>query len=89
MIKDMVLSDIKTDSKEGKMLVAAIAILTTIEHKNIDSGRFGSSITPEDAIRELSKLANMLYYAEEYSLWLKATKRENLISDILNEKRPE
>jgi hypothetical protein len=89
MIRDMVLSDISTKSKEGKMLMAAMAILTTINQSHIDSGRFGSNITPQKAIDELVKLANSMYYAEEYNLWLKATKRNNLISDILDEKRPD
>jgi hypothetical protein len=87
MIKHKELSDIDTSTKEGQLLMAAIAILTSINESHIKSGRWGSTSSPNDAVEKISDLANQMYYAEEYILYKKTMKRESIIDDILNEKR--
>lgn len=84
MIKHKELSDIDTSTQEGKLLIAAIAILTSIDESHIKSGKCGSSSSPIDAIEKISNLANQFYYAEEYDLYIKTMKRESIIDDILN-----
>lgn len=89
MIKHKELSDINASTQEGKLLIAAIAILTSIDESHIKSGKWGSGSSPIDAIEKISNLANQLYYAEEYDLYKKTMKRDSRIDDILNEKRPD
>lgn len=72
MIQYSKLKDINTNLEEGKILMAALAILTSIDDKHINIGRWGSSLHPDKCVEQLVELANEIYYEEEL-------KRENLI----------
>ena len=77
------LTDINLNSTEGKLLMAAIAILTTIDHKHITSGNWGGSITPDTAVKKITELANKIYYEEEFKAEQQRIIRDNNINKIL------
>jgi len=82
LVKDLTDLDLSTD--EGKMLMAAIAILTTIDENHLKESRFGTKSTPYGVIKELSHLSNKMYYEEEYKSYLKSEKRDEKIKNIMN-----
>lgn len=80
--------DIKFDNfdhstNEGKMLLAALAILTTIDHEDINSRKYGGSTHPYDAFDSVLDLANKIYYEDEYKLYLSSVERDNKINDVI------
>ena len=84
MIEHSQLSDINMNSKEGQLLMAAVAILTSIEYKHITSGKWGSSLHPDKAVKQISDLANKIYYEQEWEEEQKRINRDNNINKILN-----
>ena len=84
MIKLDTIREIDSSSKEGKMLIAALSILTSIDKKQIDDQEFGGMTHPDDALQKVIKISNQIYYEEEYKLHLKSLKRDNKINNILN-----
>lgn len=75
--------DFSTNSIEGKLLLAALAILTTISEKHLNEKRFGTSTHPDDALKEIVNLANRMYYEEEYKQWKHTEKRNTKIDNLL------
>jgi hypothetical protein len=69
-----------TSSDEGKLLLSAIAILTSISHKDIDERKFGGTVSPDSALSGVQDLANKIYYEEE---WKSAQIKENRNKKIL------
>lgn len=82
MIKFKGISDFNHDSEEGKVLFAAIAILTSIEHRHIDSGQFGSHSHPDVVLRYVTDLANKLYYEEEWKIEKLIKDRDSKIEEL-------
>jgi len=72
---------IETD--EGKMLLAALAILTSIDCEDITSGKFGGMTHPQDAFESVMELANKIYYEDEYELYLSSLERDKKIDSLL------
>lgn len=83
MIQHSKLTDIDLNSTEGKLLMAAIAILTSIEEKHIISGKWGSSLNPDKAVEKITELANKIYYEEEWLAEQIKLNRDNKINKIL------
>jgi len=83
MIEHFKLTDINIQSNEGKLLMAAVAILTSIDHKHIISGRWGGTITPDTAVKQITELSNKIYYEEEYKAEQQRIERDNKINKIL------
>ncbi len=82
MINIKKLPDIN-DSEEGKVLVAAIAILTSIDRDDI--GKYwGGMIHPDDALERVVDLANKICYEEEWKLEKIRENRENSINKIVD-----
>jgi len=77
------LTDININTTEGKLLMAAVAILTSIEHKHLISNKWGGMITPDTAVQQISELANKIYYEEEYKQEQIIKQREETINKIL------
>jgi hypoxanthine phosphoribosyltransferase len=77
------LTDIDLNSTEGKLLMAALAILTTIDYKHIASGNWGTSITPDTAVKQITELANKIYQEEEWKAEQQRIIRDNNINKIL------
>lgn len=83
MIEHSKLTDINLNSTEGKLLMAAIAILTSIEPKHIISGKWGSSLNPDKAVEKITELANKIYYEEEWRKEQFIKERDIKINKIL------
>lgn len=78
------ISNINIETPEGKLLMASIAILTSIEEKHIKSGEWGPSLNPDDALQQISTLANKIYYQKEWEQEQIIKKRDQNINRILN-----
>jgi hypothetical protein len=80
-------NQIDCDTDEGKLLLAAISILTSIQTEDIKRRRWGGTISPDQAFNQISDLANRIFYEKEYTLEVKRKrkekKRNRLISRIL------
>lgn len=75
--------DMKTD--EGKLLLAALAILTTIKEEDIINGIYGETTTPDQVFGKIQNLANKIYYIEEYEKEQIRLKRENKIKKLFGD----
>jgi tRNA(Phe) wybutosine-synthesizing methylase Tyw3 len=75
------------NSDEGKILIAAIGILTSINRDDVDK-YWGGMIHPDDALERVVDLANKIFYQEEWQLeQIKEKikeKREDSINKILD-----
>jgi hypothetical protein len=47
---------------EGKLLMAAIAVLTSIDKKDICEGKYGGSNHPDVVMKNLWELANYIFH---------------------------
>jgi predicted metalloendopeptidase len=83
MIQHSQISDINTNTPEGQLLMAAVAILTSIEHKHITSGKWGSNLHPDKALKQLTDLTNKIYYEKEWEEEQKRIIRDEKINNIL------
>jgi hypothetical protein len=68
MIQYNNVSDFQCDSDEGKILLAAIAILTSIDKEDIDEKKWGGFVSPDKAVKQVVELANKIFYEEEWKL---------------------
>lgn len=75
--------DDKTD--EGKLLIAALAILTSIDTEDIKSGKWGGMTHPDEALDQIQDLANKIYFEEEWKSHQKSIDRDKKIIEVLNE----
>lgn len=88
MISKTKIKDIDNISDEGKLLFAALAILTSIDNKDIKNEKWGGMVHPDDALERIQDLANKMFYEEEYKSYLKSKERDNKINSILwNDKK--
>ncbi len=83
MISKNKITDINDISDEGKLLVAALAVLTSIDIKDIKNEKWGGMVHPDDALERIQDLANKIFYEEEYNSYLKSKERDNKINSIL------
>ena len=83
MINYKNIKDIK-DNEEGKLLLMAIAILTSINSKDIKSNKWGGMIHPDDALMKVQDLTNEVYYEEEWRSEQIKIIRNNKINSIIN-----
>jgi hypothetical protein len=77
------ITEISDISDEGKLLFAAVAILTSIDIKDIKNEKWGGMVHPDDALERIQDLANKIFYEEEYKSYLKSKERDNKINSIL------
>ena len=74
-------SNIDTNSKEGKMLIAALSMLTSM------NGEHNGMINPNDVLKKVIHIANLVYYDVEYMKYLElkniSDNREKTINDII------
>lgn len=89
MINHNKLTDIDINTEEGQLLMAAIAILTSIDHKHITSNKWGGTITPDVAVKQVAELANKIYYEQEWKMEQLRIERDNTINQILNNNQNE
>ena len=62
MIEVKTIKDFSDESKEGKLLLAALSILTSLD---IDENKWGGMTHPDDALRRVADIANKIYYEEK------------------------
>lgn len=84
MIQLKRISDFNADTDEGKLLVAAIAILTSIDKEDIKSNKWGGMVSPDTALEQIQDLANKIYFEQEYKIYLHQKERDNKIQNILH-----
>lgn len=89
MITVSSIRDIDDSTKEGKMLMAALSVLTSISHEQIDEHEYGGHTHPDDATERIANLANYIYYTEEYKrlelVKESSIKRDNTIDNIIDD----
>jgi hypothetical protein len=83
MINQKTIKDINDKTEEGKLLLMAISILTSIKPDDIKSDKWGGMVHPDDALTKVKDLANEIYYEEEYKAEKKRIMRDNKINSIL------
>ncbi|MCK9476789.1 MAG: hypothetical protein M0R46_12760 [Candidatus Muirbacterium halophilum] len=75
--------DMKTD--EGKLLLASLAILTTITEEDIINEIYGVTTTPDQVFDKIQILANKIYYNEEFEKEQIRLKRENKMKKLFGD----
>jgi hypothetical protein len=83
MIDYKKISDFNGDTLEGKLLLSAIAILTSIDQEDIKSCKWGGMTSPDTAMEQIVELTNKIFYEEEWKLEQERIKRDKKINQIL------
>jgi hypothetical protein len=83
MIDYKTISNINCDSSEGKLLLAAISVLTSVDHEDIKSCKWGGMTHPDTAMKQIVELTNKIFYEEEWKLEQERIKRDKKINQIL------
>lgn len=84
MIEWQNITEFDSDTPEGKVLLAAISILSSIECEDIKENKWGGMVHPDDALKQVVELANKIYYEEEWKLEQERIKRDSTISKVLD-----
>jgi hypothetical protein len=84
MINYKTIRDFNDNSPEGKLLLMALAILTSINVEDIKDNKWGGMVHPDDALMKVQDLTNQIYYEEEFKAEKKRIMRDNKINSILN-----
>lgn len=83
MIQHKQLADIDLNTQEGQLLMSAIAILTSIDHHHITNNQWGGNISPDKAVKQITELANKIYYEDEWKAEQIKLNRNNKINQII------
>jgi tRNA G26 N,N-dimethylase Trm1 len=86
MIRIETLKGFTDNSNEGKLLLAALAILTSMTPEEVGP-KWGGSIHPDDALKRVVDLANKIYFEEEYKAEEKLKGRDQKITQILKDQK--
>jgi len=74
--------DINTD--EGKIILSAISVLTSVDSEDIKRKRWGGGISPDQAYEQVIDLANRIFFEEEYKTEVKRKRKEKRRSRLIN-----
>lgn len=83
MIRMKTIQDFNGNTDEGKLLLAALAVLTSIDKQDIDEQKWGGWVHPDDAFERVVELANKIYYEEEWKAEEVIKKRDEKISKLI------
>jgi predicted metalloendopeptidase len=83
MIQHSKINEINDKTDEGKLLIIALATLTSLSKKDIDNGKWGEKTNPDKALQQLTNIANKIFFTEEYKRYKLSIKRNNKINNIL------
>ena len=83
MITISKLHDLNTESDEGKMLLAALAVLTSISPEQINSGEYGGTTNPDQVVEKIADLSNYIFSPKEYEANKIKLKRDDTINNII------
>ena len=78
------INNIDTNTDEGKLLLAAVAILTSITEGDIKEDKWGGMIHPDTALQQIEDLAMKIFYEREYERWQVSKRRDSKIHSILS-----
>ena len=84
MIKVEEFRQIDTNIDEGKLLLAAISILTSIDSEQIKRKRWGGMISPDQAHDQIVELANRIFFEEEFKTEVKRKRKEKRRTRLIN-----
>lgn len=84
MINYKTIRDFNDNSPEGKLLLAAISILTSINVEDIKDNKWGGMVHPDNALLKIQDIANRIYYEEEWRSEQIKIMRDTKINKILN-----
>jgi len=84
MIKVEEFRQIDTNIDEGKLLLAAISILTSIDSDQIKRKRWGGMISPDQAHDQIVELANRIFFEEEFKTEVKRKRKEKRRTRLIN-----
>lgn len=71
------------NSVEGKLLMSALAILTSIDKKDICKGKYGGANHPDTVMKNVWDLANKTFYEDEYREYVIIESRNKKISKLV------
>lgn len=83
MINLKTIRDFNDNSPEGKLLLAAISILTSINGEDIKDNKWGGMVHPDTALEQIQNIANRIYYEEEWKADQIKIMRDTKINSIL------
>ena len=76
------ISDFSDNSNEGKLLMAALAILTSIDVHDIKKNKWGGMMSPNKALKKVQDLANKIYFNDEYYQYFNAIERDKKLDKL-------
>ena len=76
--------DIDTETSHGKLLLMALAILTSLDINDIKNKKWGGLISPDKALEQLVDITNQVYYEEEWKSEKIKKERDRKINELLN-----
>lgn len=82
MINTYKICDIPS-TDEGKVLIAAIAILTSLDKQDLKNNLWGDMVHPDDALERVVELANKIFYEEEWKSNQIIKEREYKLNKLL------
>jgi hypothetical protein len=68
------------DSTEGKLLMAALAVLKS---ELIFSGKYGPNNSPDDVMEKIWRISNGIYHRREFQQWEVIEERDMKIRNII------
>jgi hypothetical protein len=71
------------DTDEGKVLLATIAILTSIDEQDIEDDLWEGMVHPDEALERIVELANKIYYEEEWTSEQISKERDSKLNKII------
>lgn len=78
---DLKFNQFDTDTQEGMLLLASVAVLTG----NIDMSKYGSNKSPDEVFKHIQDLANRIFFEEEYKQAELQKKRNKKLEQIIND----
>jgi hypothetical protein len=72
------------DTEVTKLLITAVAVLTSISEADIEEEMWGGTVQPDEALEKIVELANKLYYFDEWESEEKSKERIEKINKIVN-----
>ena len=86
MIQLKTIREIDDKTNEGKLLIAALAILTSLQQKDIKNNIWGGSVHPDQGLSQLKDLANKIYFEKEWKAEEKSKERNRKIEQVINDR---
>jgi DNA phosphorothioation-dependent restriction protein DptG len=72
------------DTEVTKLLVTAVAILTSLHEEDIEEEVWGRTVQPDEALQKIVELANKLYYFDEWEAEEKSKERIDKIDKLFD-----